>query len=94
MNKTIYVVVFHWEDEFCVEGVFKTKQDAKNYIVNESVARGLYENDIWIEEFEIRTEKRMSKEELINTLKDYSMYEDYESGDEAIKDLTGWVDCI
>ena len=54
----VYVVNFCYEHDQNTEGVFLTRQDARNYIYNEALERGLYEDEIWIEETELRTCKR------------------------------------
>ena len=88
----VYVVLFHYEEETQVEGVFKTKQDAKNYVVNHSVEYGWCEGEISIEEFELDIEIRKSKEDLIKDIKACDLLSGFESDDEAIDYLTGWVE--
>jgi len=50
----VYVVCFTYENDFEVEGIFKTKELAKKYILQEAILRGLLiPEEIWIEEEEI-----------------------------------------
>lgn len=46
----VYCVMFSCEDTHKIEGVFKTLQSAKNYILRQSAQRGLTPgSEIWIE---------------------------------------------
>jgi len=85
----VYVVEFEYDGEHSTEGIFKTKEDARNYIYNESLERGLYKGEIWITEREIQSGmKRYDDNKTKEILKSYEMYED----EDDVKSLLGWID--
>jgi len=88
-NKKFYLVLFEWEDTKEVEGLFTTLKDAKNYIFNASMERGLHvPEEIWIKEIKItRDVKKMPQDQISKVLEQWGC-EDKTSKKEFLEDIT------
>lgn len=84
----VYAVLFTFREETSLEGIFPTRQDARNYVYNQCIERGLYENDMDIDEYCVTPEDRVTEEEAISSM---MAIWDIEREDVNLKELE-WID--
>ena len=87
----VYLVEFEYDGEHTVEGIFKTRRDARNYIYNQALERGLYEGEIWISERVVGTESRMDDKNAIAWIKEILDLVE-EDAKQSLAEEYGWID--